>query len=127
MRLSLALFIALVFAAVPPCASAHGKGVETPHAGIRMTQVIHSEFGYGWLGRTMTCIAKRESHLRARAANWHDSNGGSFGLFQINGVWRHQGESTMHFARRMWNPIANVRLARQLYRTRGLEPWGGGC
>jgi hypothetical protein len=92
-----------------------------------MRHVIRSTFGYGSVGDTMLCIAKRESHLRPRAANWTDSNGGSFGLFQINGVWRHRHESTMHFARRMWNPVTNAKFARWLLRTRGLEPWGGSC
>ena len=94
---------------------------------LRMQHIIRSVFGSGWLGATMNCIAWRESTMHPWASNWTDSNGGSHGLFQINGIWRTRGETPRHFAIRMHNPWNNVRMARRLYLARGLEPWGGDC
>jgi len=92
----------------------------------RMTTLIYKTFGTGWQGRTMLCIAKRESGLNPRAANYHDSNGGSYGLLQLNGVHRWGGESLAQFQRRMWNPVTHLQAAKRLARG-GLGPWGGGC
>jgi len=94
---------------------------------LRMQRIIRHEFGPGQLGRVMNCIAWRESNMRPWASNLRDANGGSYGLLQLNGIWRNHGETIHHFARRMHNPWQNVRLAHQLVRARGLEPWGGGC
>lgn len=94
---------------------------------LQMQRIIRAEFGPGRLGLVMNCIAWRESQMRPWVSNWHDINGGSHGLLQINGVWRSPGETIRHFARRMHNPWQNVRLAHRLVRARGLEPWGGGC
>jgi hypothetical protein len=92
----------------------------------QMKTLIYKHFGSGWRGQTMVCIARRESGLNPRAANYTDSNGGSYGLFQINGVHRWRGESLQAFRYRMWNPVANVKQAVRLARG-GLGPWGGGC
>lgn len=122
MRILLALSVAVVLAiGMTSDASARHSN----------RQVILSVFGSGSLGRTMVCIARRESHLHAWAFNGrdHHSDGswGSTGLFQIGTLWRNRGESPAHFIRRMKNPWANARAARALYEMRGLEPWGGGC
>jgi hypothetical protein len=90
--------------------------------------LIVERFGSGWLGREMVCIARRESELRPRAVNWRDVHAdgsrGSFGLFQIGRLHAHYVAGEW---RRLLNPAVNVRVAWQLYRTDGLNPWGGGC
>jgi hypothetical protein len=85
---------------------------------------IRQEFGTGWLGGCFARIAWRESRFDARASNWADANGGSHGALQINGVWRRRGESPAAFAQRMYDPAANARLAHQIYRRYGVQPWG---
>lgn len=97
-----------------------------PAEARQMTALIYKTFGTGWQGRTMLCIAKRESGLNPRAANYRDSNGGSYGLLQLNGVHRWRGESLAQFQRRMWNPTTHLQAAKRLARG-GLGPWGGGC
>lgn len=87
-----------------------------------VTKIIQARFGHGWLGRTMLCIARRESGLNPRAANWRDANGGSHGLFQINGV--HRGKLDWG---RIYDPHYNTLAAWRLYKGAGLSPWGGGC
>lgn len=71
-------------------------------------------------------VAYCESKLRPRAANWSDrhSDGsrGSFGLFQIGALHRARGESVAAFARRMFDPLQNARLAYRL--SRGGRSWG---
>ena len=73
-------------------------------------------------------VARCESRLYARAANWRDrhSDGsrGSFGLFQIGALHRARGESVAAFARRMFDPVANARVAYRLSRGgRNWRPW----
>lgn len=122
MTLAAALTIAL-----PTAASADNYGGNSPSEQKRMAGLIYREFGHGWLGRTMVCIARRESGLNPRAANWRDTRGGSFGLFQINGVHAPGGWAFRVWVRHMWDPVANVKSAHALYRSSGLGPWGGGC
>jgi hypothetical protein len=123
---------ALALAAVATVASsalANASGnasaarLEAPRA------VIRAEFGSGGLGACMVRIATRESRLRPRAANWgdwhEDGSRGSFGLFQIGADHRRAGEPVLEFAHRMFNPIANARMAHALYRVSGFQPWGG--
>jgi hypothetical protein len=119
---TLATTIAL---AIPATATADNYGGNSRSEQNRMVGLIYREFGAGWLGRTMVCIARRESGLNPRAANYHDTSGGSFGLFQINGI--HARGSFTAWVRRMWNPYVNIASARALYRSSGLAPWGGGC
>lgn len=124
MRLLAAGLIATALAAsAPPHSPA--LAASSPRA------VILNEFGGGWLGRCFVSIAKRESQLRPWAANWSDrhSDGsrGSFGLLQIGALHRARGESVAAFARRMFDPVQNVRLGHALYRSSGLRPWGGNC
>jgi hypothetical protein len=91
-----------------------------------MKNIIYAEFGHNWRGDTMVRCANRESGFNARAANYHDSNGGSYGLLQINGI--HRGNMSIStFRSLMWNPYENVRKAHRLMNGAGLGPWGGGC
>jgi len=92
----------------------------------QMTAMIYKTFGSGWQGRTMVCIARRESGLNPRAANYRDSGGGSYGLLQLNAVHRWRGETLAKFQQRMWNPVTHLQAAKRLARG-GLGPWGGGC
>lgn len=105
--------------------------LEAPAALPQPQAVILAEFGNGKLGRCMVSVARRESRLNPRAANWSDrhSDGsyGSFGLFQIGAIHRAPGETIQAFARRMFNARANAQLAHRLYRGAGLRPWGGYC
>ena len=110
--------------------------VETPgvRAGERepaVVSAIRAEFGAGELGGCFVGIAWRESRYNPRAANWTDRHAdgsrGSFGALQIGALWRRRGESVPAFARRMFDPAANARLAHRIYRRYGLAPWGSSC
>lgn len=105
----------------------------TPYENARL---VHSTFAryYGVdVASEMVRCMYRESHGDEKAANWRDSNGGSFGLLQINGIHRWKRESMAAFRARMWNPVENVAQAVRLYRDardiygNGFQPWGGGC
>jgi hypothetical protein len=103
---------------------------EVTESRYQMKQIIYQFFGTGWLGQTMVCIATRESNLNPWASNWRDSNGGSHGLFQINGANAPGGWASRSWIRRMYNPVINTATAYALYRRSGLAPWsatGGGC
>lgn len=115
----------IISLAVGGVAQADNYGTSRTEA-QKMEGLIYKTFGHGWQGRTMVCIARRESGLNPRAANYHDSNGGSYGLLQLNGVHRWRGESLAQFQRRMWNPYTHLQAAKRLARG-GLGPWGGGC
>lgn len=94
----------------------------------QMINLIYANFGHGWRGQTMVRCAIRESGLNPRAANWRDSHGGSFGLFQINGI--HDPSpgtyATRAWIQKMFNPYENIKVAVRLARG-GLGPWGGSC
>lgn len=96
---------------------------------LQVKQMVYAEFGRGWKAETMIRCIRRESGFNARAANWTDSHGGSFGLAQINGV--HDPApgkyATKAWIRKMWNPVLNLRQAHRLMSGSGLGPWGGGC
>lgn len=124
MRVALVLVTA---ALLSPAANADSYGGNSPKEQRKMVRLIHREFGHGRLGRVMECIARRESGLNPRAANWTDSHGGSFGLLQLNGVHSPTGHAYAAWVHRMWNPVVNLRVAHRLYRAAGLEPWNGGC
>jgi len=98
---------------------------------LRPAAIIRAYFGTGWLGACMVDIAWRESRLRPHATNWldvhSDGSRGSFGLFQIGAVHRAAGETVAAFRLRMLQPRANARMARRLYLSAGLSPWGGRC
>jgi hypothetical protein len=116
--------VAMAFASV---ATADNFGTNATQA-AQMKTLIYQAFGSGWKGQTMIRCAARESGFNPRAANWHDSHGGSFGLFQINGI--HDPASGSYATRawisRMMVPAENIRMAVRLARG-GLGPWGGGC
>jgi hypothetical protein len=87
-------------------------------------------------GPTMVRCMNRESGGNPLAANWGDSNGGSFGLLQLNGVHRWRSESMAQFRARMWNPVTHLQAAKRLFDSarrdrssgyNGFAPWGGGC
>lgn len=113
-------------------AQADNYGGNTRAEQQQMKRLIYQTFGTGWVGRTMVCIAGRESGLNPRAANYRDANGGSYGLFQINGAHA-RGGVTQSWIRSMWNPVVNIRSARALFNSdrraggNGLGPWNGGC
>jgi hypothetical protein len=138
--LALALLVAVVTRAASPARRPSGARLgQAPAAGrpaakrtpLRPAALIRAYFGTGWLGACMIRIAWRESRLRPHATNWtdHHSDGsvGSFGLFQIGAVHRAAGEPVSRFRLRMLDPRANVRMARRLYLSGGLSPWGGSC
>ena len=124
-RVIAASVIAAASLAAVGAASADNYGT-TGNERARMTTLIYQTFGTGWQGRTMLCIAKRESGLNPRAANYRDSNGGSYGLFQMNGVHRWRTETLSQFRARMWNPTTHMIAVKRLARG-GLGPWNGGC
>lgn len=114
--------------AVVPTASADNYGTSRTEA-ARMTSLIYKTFGTGYVGQCFVKIAWRESGMNPRAANYRDSNGGSYGLLQLNGVHRWQGETLAQFQKRMWNPITHLAAAKRLARG-GFGPWRGapgGC
>jgi hypothetical protein len=90
----------------------------------QMKAMILKTFGTGYVGQCFLRIANRESGFNPRAANYHDSNGGSYGLLQLNGVHRWRGESLSQFQRRMWNPVTHLIAAKRLARG-GFGPWRG--
>lgn len=124
------IVVTLVIAVIALIGSHTGRadnygGVSKTHES-QMKALIYKHFGTGWLGREMVCIARRESGLNPRAANYRDSNGGSYGLFQMNGIHRWRNESLSEFQRRMWNPTTHMQAVVRLARG-GLGPWLGGC
>ena len=77
-----------------------------------------------WTHSRVYCIIGRESGWNPRAVNWRDANGGSHGLFQINGINRRtMGESLWAKRYTIWG---SVRMAYLLWRGRGFAPWSGG-
>jgi hypothetical protein len=90
-----------------------------------MKRMIYKTFGTGYVGQCFIRIANRESGFNPRAANYHDSNGGSYGLLQSNAVHRWGGESLAQFQRRMWNPVSHLAAMKRLYNGAGFSPWRG--
>lgn len=126
-RIILVAFVAVV-GVFSSTASADNYGGVSPAVEAKMKALIYKHFGTGWRGQTMVRCARRESGFNPRAANWHDSHGGSFGLFQINGVHNvGYGYATKAWVARMMNPYENIKVAVILARRGGLGPWGGGC
>ena len=127
MRLKrISTIVVVAFALVAGTASADNYGGVTPAYKQQMVRLIYKNFGSGWQGQAMVCIAQRESGFNPRAANWHDSHGGSFGLFQINGSHAPGGYATRAWVSKMFNPYENIKVAVRLARG-GLGPWGGSC
>lgn len=99
---------------------------------------IKRSFGTGSTGQEMVRCAKRESGLNPYASNFHDSNGGSYGALQINGIhardvkgrWVSKWRNPVDFNKWRWRMYVaknNVRQAVALYHGGGMSHWGGGC
>lgn len=124
----LAMLLAIVVVLAVAVETARGDRARDAR---RVVDAITREFGAGPLGACFWKIADRESRLDPRAANRHDvhSDGsrGSYGALQVGALWRRRGESVEAFARRMFDPVENARLAHRLFDRYGLAPWGGRC
>jgi hypothetical protein len=127
-KVALRITIATVFVATfVSVAQADNYGT-TPKQESQVKAMIYKAFGTGWKGQTMIRCARRESGFNPRAANWRDSHGGSFGIFQINGIHDPAPGSyaTRAWIAKMMVPAENIKVAVRLARG-GLGPWGGGC
>jgi hypothetical protein len=116
--------IAVIAMAFSSAAFADNYGT-TPAQAKAMSALVYRTFGGGYVGSCMVRIMWRESGGNPRAANYHDSNGGSFGLLQLNGAHRWRGESLAAFQRRMWNVKTHLAAAKRLYNGAGFGPWRG--
>ncbi len=124
MKMLLLTSVVVIMAAF--VSSAQGANYGTSRAeSAKMTRMVYQTFGYGWQGRCMVRIMWRESGGNPRAANYGDSNGGSYGLLQMNGAHRWRTETLAQFRTRMWNPITHLAAAKRLYASSGFSPWGG--
>lgn len=80
-------------------------------------------------------VMHRESRCRQLAFNPEDPNGGSYGLFQINGYWckpsRYsrsgwlQEQGVLKTCNDLYNPLVNAKAFMLMYDYAGWEPWGG--
>ena len=124
MKVAICTSIAVIAMAFASAASADNYGTSRTESNS-MTALVYKTFGSGWQGRCMVRIMWRESGGNPRAANYGDSNGGSYGLLQLNGAHRWSGESMSAFRARMWNPVTHLAAAKRLYNGSGFGPWGG--
>lgn len=124
MKVALATAAVLIAATFSSAAQADNYGTTKAQA-AQMTALVYKTFGYGWQGRCMVRIMWRESGGNPRAANYGDSNGGSYGLLQLNGAHRWSGETLTQFRARMWNPTTHLAAAKRLYQSSGFSPWRG--
>ena len=77
----------------------------------------------------------RESRCRQVAHNPTDPNGGSYGLFQINGYWCQpsqfskkgwlQERGILKTCSELYIPIINAKAFMAIYDYAGWQPWGG--
>ena len=116
------MFLAL---AVPTAATADNYGTSKAQY-AKSKAMVMAVFGPRY-GPTMVRCMNRESGGNPLAANYGDSNGGSYGLLQLNGAHRWREESMAAFRARMWNPVTHLQAAKRLFNSDGLGPWGGGC
>lgn len=80
-------------------------------------------------------IMWRESKCSQLAFNPTDPNGGSYGLFQINGYWCQpsryskigwlQEQKVLKTCKDLWDPIINAKAFMVMYDYAGWQPWGG--
>ena len=80
-------------------------------------------------------IMHRESRCRQMAFNPTDPNGGSYGLFQINGYWCNpsryskigwlQERGVLDKCTDLYNPLINAKAFMLMYDYAGWQPWGG--
>jgi len=118
--LALAITAALAFAST---AGADNYGTSQAQY-AKSKAMVMAVFGPRY-GPTMVRCMNRESGGNPHASNWGDSNGGSFGLLQLNGAHRWRGETMAQFRARMWNPVTHLRAAKRLFDSSGISPWGG--
>jgi len=103
--------------------SADNYGGVSPQTRAQVTKEVY-RYWSGWQARTMLRCIQRESGFNPRAVNWGDSNGGSHGLAQINGV--HRSTFGALWSKR-YTISGGIEMAYRLYRADGFGPWGGGC
>jgi SLT domain-containing protein len=120
--LALAIVIVLAFAST---AGADNYGTNSAQYAKSKAMVMKT-FGPKY-GPTMVRCMNRESGGNPHASNWGDSNGGSFGLLQLNGAHRWRSETMAQFRARMWNPVTHLIAAKRLFDSSGFGPWGGWC
>ena len=80
-------------------------------------------------------IMHRESRCRQLAFNPTDPNGGSYGLFQINGYWCQpsqyskkgwlQDQGILKDCSELYIPSINAKAFMAIYDYAGWQPWGG--
>ena len=99
-------------------------GCATPQEKAQAQKAIVKAFGRGYEGRTALRVAKCESGFNPHAANRRDSNGGSYGLFQINGIWGPSGYASWSWVQKMAIPRHNIDMALRVRATRtGWNHW----
>lgn len=100
-------------------------------------QVYELAVKAGWIAKlavTATNIAARESHCTETAFNPTDPNGGSYGLYQINGYWCKpntqwvegwlQQHGIVNSCYDLFNPQTNTEAAYAIWQNSGWSPWG---
>lgn len=107
---------------VVPTANSDSYGCVSSKQCREMERLILKRFGTGWQGQKALRVARCESGLNPRAANWRDTRGGSFGLFQINGAHGPGGYATERWVHRMMVPWRNIVMAYRI--SRGGTHWG---
>lgn len=110
-------------------ANARGRTIRRLRAELASREIgptLAIRLAFGSYAEQALRVAWCESKLKATAANWTDrhSDGsrGSWGLFQIGSLHRARGESVAAFRARMFDPLANARVAFRL--SRGGRSWG---
>ena len=90
----------------------------------------------GWPLKEMGTVARilyRESACQAKAFNKFDSNGGSYGLYQINGFWCRpskywptgwlQAQGILETCEQLFDPVINTNSALAIWHNSGYGPW----
>lgn len=125
------LVLAVIVATVSVFAGSAQANTSSQNA--RLVYTTFTKYYGSSVGTEMVRCMYRESHGNERAANYGDSNGGSYGLLQLNGAHRWRSETIQQFRYRMWNVKEHLAQAVRLFRDakhyygNGFQPWGGGC
>ncbi len=133
MRAAVATLVVACSLGLASASLADNYGRVTPRVKAQVIALIHRTFDRYGVGDFMLCVVRRESGFAPTAANWRDSHGGSFGLWQINAVWSPRGyvsrsdPVSMAWVHRMFDPQQNAAVALALYRRSGTGPWRGHC
>jgi len=90
----------------------------------------------GWPLKEMGTVARilyRESMCQVNAFNKFDSNGGSYGLYQINGFWCRpnkywptgwlQAQGILQTCNDLFDPVVNTNSAIAIWHNSGYSPW----